>query len=425
MSKEKEFSLTNNDFGVKGWCLIIFSFFNIAVNASLVNDSLNVVLSVFAETRQWDINLLYGFASIASWIGVVGAIFWGFLSGKITARVAWGISLFATAVGCVFWGFVPNTAAYFICLAIVSFSAMAFGYIANLNVIGNWFPRKKGIAMGLVTIGFEISVIGTVPMTGKLLGIGGLPGVYIFYACVTFVLGLICLIFVRDYPEQAGAFPDNDKSFDKETAAKAFREGIEYMKTSPWKVGKLLRTKQTWQLAIALGILELFSIGIMTNFVPRCLQAGLEMGTILQMLFVSGMIAIPGSYGCGQLDARIGPKKAIIVTLIIGCIAVVLNLTAILPLMYISLVFLGIELGGAANYLVSICTTIWGRYDFPLAYKVVKPMVAIGGGLGIGLVGIIGHTVSYSVAYMVLGGLMVIAIIIMATVNDSLIGRNV
>ena len=28
-------------------------------------------------------------------------------------------------------------------------------------------------------------------------------------------------------------------------------------------------------------------------------------------------------------------------------------------------------LGGAANYLVSLTNTIWGRYDFPMAYKVL------------------------------------------------------
>jgi MFS family permease len=328
MSKEKEFSLTSNDFGVKGWCLIIFSFFCIILDSSLINDSLNVVLGVFAETRQWDVKLLYGFASIVSWIAVAGAVFWGFLSHKITARVTWAISLFVTALSCVFFGFVPNTSAYFICLAVINVGGMAFAYIANLNVIGNWFPRKKGLAMGLVTIGFPVSVIITVPMVSKLLELGGLPGVYIFYGAAALILGIICLIFVRDYPEQVGVFPDNDKSFDKESAEREFQEGIAYMKTSEWKVGKLLKTRQTWQIAVSLGIMELLSLGIMTNFVPRCLQIGMEFGTIMQMLSISGVLACIGSYGCGQLDARVGPKKAIIITLIAGIVSILLNLTS-------------------------------------------------------------------------------------------------
>ena len=86
--------------------------------------------------------------------------------------------------------------------------------------------------------------------------------------------------------------------------------------------------------------------------------------------------------------------------------------------------FLAIMLGGAANYLVSLTNTIWGRYDFPMAYKVLKPMVAAIGALGVSVVGIIGRSVSYSVAYGVLAGLTVIAFILVSCVDDKLIGRN-
>lgn len=77
-----------------------------------------------------------------------------------------------------------------------------------------------------------------------------------------------------------------------------------------------------------------------------------------------------------------------------------------------------------ANYLVSLTNTIWGRYDFPMAYKVLKPMVAAIGALGVSVVGIIGRSFSYGAAYAVLAVLTVIALILISTVDDSLIGRN-
>ena len=81
-------------------------------------------------------------------------------------------------------------------------------------------------------------------------------------------------------------------------------------------------------------------------------------------------------------------------------------------------------LGGAANYLVSLTNTIWGRYDFPMAYKVLKPMVAAVGALGVSVVGIIGRNVGYDVSYGVLAALTVIAFILVTKVDDTLIGRN-
>ena len=57
------------------------------------------------------------------------------------------------------------------------------------------------------------------------------------------LLAVLCAVFVRDYPEQAGAFPDNDRSFDKAQAEQELKAGLEYMKTSPWTPGKMLSYK--------------------------------------------------------------------------------------------------------------------------------------------------------------------------------------
>jgi hypothetical protein len=59
-----------------------------------------------------------------------------------------------------------------------------------------------------------------------------------------------------------------------------------------------------------------------------------------------------------------------------------------------------------------------------MAYKVLKPMVAAVGALGVSIVGIIGRSASYGVAYAVLAVLTVIALGMITTVDDRLIGRN-
>ena len=59
-----------------------------------------------------------------------------------------------------------------------------------------------------------------------------------------------------------------------------------------------------------------------------------------------------------------------------------------------------------------------------MAYKVLKPMVAAVGALGVSVVGIIGRSVNYGVAYGVRAVLAVIAIVLISLVDDKLIGRN-
>jgi predicted MFS family arabinose efflux permease len=231
-------------------------------------------------------------------------------------------------------------------------------------------------------------------------------------------------VFIRDYPEQAGALPDNDKSYNKADAEKQFKEGLEYMKTSPWTVKKLFSTGSTWKIAISLGIMELLALGIMTNFMPRCIQAGYEVPEITIMLAISGAVACVGSYLCGVLDAHIGPRKATVVTFTFAILALIFNLIPSRVTMYISLPFLGFMLGGSANYLVSLVNTIWGRYDFPVAYRVIKPLVAVVGALGVALVGVLGHAFSYTVAYIVLCVLAVIGAVVVCFVDEKLIGKD-
>ncbi len=414
----------SSNFGVKGWCVIIISFLCILLDSSLINDSLNVTIPTFAEQKGWDINLLYMFSTVTAWIAVAGAVMWGVISKKLNIRFAWAVSLGITAVVCIFWGNASSSTIYLVCLAVSSVGGMGFAYIANMNVIANWFPKKKGIAMGWVTIGFPLSAAVSANLAGVLLSNGGLPNVYRFYAICAAVLCLIVAIFIRDYPEQAGAYPDNNHKFEKAEAQEELERGLEYMRTSEWVPSKLLKNGRVWKIAISLGVMELLSLGIMTNFVPRCMQAGYEMPEILTMLGIAGVIAMFGSIGCGFLDATMGTKKATIITLIIAIISIVLNLIPSRPTMYLSLPFLGVMLGGAANYLVSITNTIWGRYDFPMAYKVLKPMVAAIGALGVSVVGVLGNTFNYAFAYGVLAVLAAVATIIMITLDDSLIGRN-
>ena len=423
-TKNYEFKKTRSSFGKKGWLVLLFSFICILFDSSIINDSLNVTISAFADVKGWNTNSLYVFSTITAWIAVAGAAMWGVISHKVSIRFAWTLSLGITSIACFIWGHANSPIVYFICLAIASVGGMGFAYIANLNVISNWFPRKKGLAMGWVTIGFPVSAMISVPLVSGLVGSGGLSRVYTFYGVATLILCIICAIFIRDFPEQAGALPDNDKSFDKEAAQRQLKEGLEYMKTSPWTVKKVFSTKTSWLIALSLGIMELLALGIMTNFMPRFLQAGYEIPQITGMLAIAGAVACVGSYLCGVLDAHVGPKKATIITFIFGIISIVLNLIPSTVTVYLSLPFLGMMLGGSANYLVSIINTIWGRYDFPMAYKVIKPLVAALGALGVAVVGVLGHTFSYEVAYGVLCALAVIATIVTFFIDETLIGKD-
>jgi MFS transporter, OFA family, oxalate/formate antiporter len=417
-------STTKSNFGSRGWLIILISLLSILLQSTIINDSLNITIPAFAEHFGWNINVLYMFSTISAWIAVAGAAFWGFVSHKKSAKLVWVGSLALIAASCFAWAHVGTTGAYFAVIAVASVAGQGFAYIGNFNIISNWFPRKKGLAMGWVTIGFPLSASITVPLVNGLLKSGGLARVYTFYGIAAAMLCVLAFLILKDYPEEAGCCADNDASLSKEEAQAKLREGLEYMKSSPWTVGRLLKTPQVWNITFFFGVLQLLSLGIMTNFIPRGLQAGYPMNELTIMLPIAGLIACFGSYFCGWLDGKFGTKKATMWTLAVAVVSITLNLIPTRITMYASLPFLGFMLGGAANYIVSITNTIWGRYDFPLAYKVILPLTSIVGACGVAIVGILGNTFNYATAYAVLGVLALISIYGVSRLNDTLVGKN-
>ena len=434
---------TAKGFGKKGWVILILTFFSILMNSMIIYDSLNVTLLPQtglgwpARLGLENPSILYVFSTIAAWISVPGAIVFGWLCGKKSCKFSWGLALVLNAVVCFLWTFAATSPVYLIMLCLANICGMGFNYIASLNVVSNWYPTKKGLAMGVVTIGFPLSATIATPLCTALLTNIGLNGIYYMFSIICLVLGVLVFVLVKDYPEQAGAYPDNDKSFDRALSDKLLAEGLEYQKTSEWQPKKFLRTGNVWKIIFPLGVMELFSLGVMSNFVPRMAQIGFDTAACTPMLACAGLVACVGSYLCGVMDQKLGTKKAIIITFIFGIVSLALNVIGGFVttsrvgdigyiLIFIGQPFMGIMLGGAANYLVSLISTIWGRYDFDNGYRVMKPAVAIIGALGITICGALGNApgVGYAYAYILIGALCVAAVITAACIDDTYVGKK-
>ena len=67
------------------------------------------------------------------------------------------------------------------------------------------------------------------------------------------------------------------------------------------------------------------------------------------MMLASGLLALPGSYLCGVIDSKIGARKAAYTSYVFGILAMLLNLTGNTVCVWISLVCIGMVVGGAAT----------------------------------------------------------------------------
>ncbi|MCD8230963.1 MAG: MFS transporter [Clostridiales bacterium] len=404
--------------GAKGFVIVALAFVSCYLYSALTSDSLNVTVSVFGEMGL-NTNVIYSLSSVATVLGILGSILFGKLMAMKTASKVWGFSMIGTAVFALIWSRTAATAisgkvgtaliiyaiSYLVCYVLTLVNAMLLSY----QVLANWFPTKRGIAVGIATAGYPVSAATTTSFCGAMAA--NISNFYIILAVIALVVGIIVLVYSKDFPEEKGAYPDNNHNYDFEAAKKEFEKNMEYAKTSKWTVGKCLTTGRMWILWITVGIGGFLSMGIMSNFMGKFLEQGYQEGQIYIMLLIAGVIAIPGSFFIGWLDYRIGTKATTILINVLATAALIFNLTNIHVLHYISLPILALMLGGSSNMMVACTQAIWGRYNFQNAFRVIQPLNAIMTGIGITVVGIVGTNFNYMTAYKVMLVMAIVSVI--------------
>lgn len=376
-------------FGFRGWMLMLYQFLAYIGFVCFTNWPMNALGDVYGGTQS--VAQIY---TIAAVVGVVFQVIASPFIGKIksihTVSVVMGVVSVAAGLGVML---VPPTnlalwkVFYFIaCLFIIVWSTFVIGIL-----IGQWFPRRKGVVMGLVTISFPIGNALMGPVLGKAMGMGmeGVPGAVIAPVIRSSYLPFIILVaigvvigafLVRDYPEQVGAFRDNDKSMTPEKAKAMMEFEIENKRTSVWGLGHTLASPDFWLIALPAGFLLIGAVGMMTQTANIFGSVGIIPGSneFNMVMMVNAVFAIAGSYLLGILDAKIGTRKSMLIAMALMVVSGILgvvgatghNKVAVIAAMWI----LGIFMGASSNYTVSASVQYWRIEDFPTVFGKVNPL---------------------------------------------------
>lgn len=395
------------------------------------SDGLNLYPDSFAALHGWDSNLLLGFATPAGVIAVVGGILFGRMVIKTGVRKLAGFSLILTGALYAVFGFVSSPVLYFICLTAFCFVSMAFGLICTATLMGNWFPRKKGIALGWATMGAPICTATFVMILSALYGKFGVGIGSLIMGCVIMALGVASFFWVKDRPAEVGALPDNLE--DGNEAYLAQMEEIKNYK-SPFTIGRLLKDKDMWLIAAGFGMLWMVTVGVVSQFVPRMVSVyapiiGEEAASskALLMLTIAAVVGIGGSYFWGWLDQKIGTKLASCVYSVSYIVALLLLIFAKVEIFtYIAVIFVGFGIGGLLNLMPSLVIAVYGRKDFAAANALVSPIASLiqKGAFIIMAVALSASGGDYTVPYLIFIGIDVVGLILLFCVTNQCKGSK-
>jgi OFA family oxalate/formate antiporter-like MFS transporter len=408
----------SNNFGSKGWGIIIFCMFMYFNFAAWTADGVNIFTTGFSQKYDLNQAVLLSWSTPANWVGVIGALVFTTIVAKKGSRLVASLCLIGQGIVAIWFGFASSTIMYGIALSLLNFFAAGFGFVVPGTLLNVWFPRKKGLAIGWATMGMGVctaTFVAAVSWGFAHLGISTTMGIL---GVGLIILGILSIFWVKDNPEIAGAFPDNDPSSLEDlekTAAliKAYQ--------SPFTVKRMLKDKDMWLISLGFGLIWLGNIGIVSQYVVRLTQTGHSQTFALAMLSSAAIFSLPGSYLWGWLEQKIGVKKATVIYII--CYIAVLLLMLVkggVVVTFLTSIAVGMGIAGVKNYVTSMTGTVYGRYDFAAANRVITPIANTFRALPFAIMGYsLSRTGGFDAAYIFFIVLFAIALVLISRVNTT------
>ena len=347
---------TKFNYGVKGWLLILYCCIAwMFVSGGWWNGTAGNVtngqmaLQIFGDSNT--VAPILRTNTIIGYVSCIVILFVGILFGKYKTRIMQSILMFVGGIAICFYGSVNSIVTYFIVFLLIDIMANGTSSIGLPQIITQWFPTKKGSALGWATIGTNLAALVTFTIFTALIAKAGFTVTNIIFGIATIVMGLINLIFIKNDPEQAGFKPDNGDFTEEELAAHRARMSG----PMTWTNKEAMKDKNFWLIGIAYGILFMCSTGLLQQLVPyqiamngpiRAAQMaaaagsqnvgefmGAGMGaaaaTASTVMKILPALAVPGSIFSGWLDQKIGTRRTAIIMAI--CYAVACLCAGLLP----------------------------------------------------------------------------------------------
>ena len=376
MNKNLSTSLTDSRFGKWGWSMIFYAMIMYFLFAALSTDGQNLFPSAFAGVYGFDPNALLAYATPASIVGIVGGFLFARLLIKHSTRMVSAISLIVTGIAFAVWGMCGSIALYVALLMVVCFFASGFSFVAP-TLMTDWFPYKKGVALGWATIGAPLSSAFFVSGFSILLAKAGFKTAFVIFGIAVVIIGVISLFWVKDEPSVVGAQPDNmDAETARELTEASGQNVVDDFEAIP--LGQVMKKANTWLIGIGYGLLWMVTVGVVSQFIPRMMSVGYEQSQALLFLTVSSIIAIPGSYFWGWLDGKIGTKMASVIYSVSYIVALLILIFAGHPaLIWVGSIFIGLGLGGILNLIPSMVMSAFGKNGFKQANSIVTTIASL------------------------------------------------
>lgn len=336
------------------------------------NQALQLFLPWLAEKHGGAYTDLLYFTTVGGIISCFCMVLAGYIAekdGGVKAMFVWG----SIAAGAAYLLFpvVPNLTLVKLLVAVTAIVVVFYNVSTTMILATNWFPRKKGVILGIITAFSGCSGIFLVPAFNKAAAAFGYPVAIYAVGIALIAFGIFCQICLKETPAECGYMPDNMPMTPEEEARILIKAG----NTCDWSAKQILTNPIFMLAALGGGIWAIGAVGIGNTAVAVLTGNGMTMDLAVQLLSYSGIAAIVGSVFSGYLEQWVGIRISYPLWGVLQGAACFMMGFGSMPIMIAGFLLFMFLSGGVNNYLPSIIVTLSGPKNFSGVYKFTNAIV--------------------------------------------------
>ena len=257
----------------------------------------------------------------------------GFLIDKYGARKIMMIGVPLVGVGYILWATMVHsyTSLIIVYVGIIALGVNGGFFHPALAVANNWFVRRRGTAMAVISTAVGVGGAILVPLVGWGIDNHGWRAVAMVSG-----IGLLTVVWplvftVRHRPEDVGLLPDGDKpneitsgeiDEDGSTSNPSFVEEVEYT------ISEAFKTKAMWMLILGITLRFTSHTAVMVHLSPILEAQGMSTTKAGAAIGLLVLLSIPGRLVVGVIGDRFRKNKVVSVVLILQVAALIVLMSA-------------------------------------------------------------------------------------------------
>ena len=272
---------------------------------------------------------------------------------------------------------------YYLGYAIIGIGMAAMSQVPASTLVSNWFQKKRGLAIGLMSAGFGGGGFVAAPLIGSyLIPNFGWAASYLALAILTWVLIIpLALLVIKTKPSDMGLYPDGMET--PEVVAVSKESPLDSSGLTPRMA---MATPAFWLIAISFLLMQIGQVGVVQNQVPYLEDIGFPVLTATTALGTVGLMSALGKFGFGWLCDRIPPKYACSIGLgfqVVGVLTLI-NLGPASPpaIIWLYAITFGLGIGSWLPTMSMLTSTTFGLASYGTIFGMVSLAQNIGGATG-------------------------------------------